>query len=150
MWHFTSPALSVPFNHSKGTTMIDVRACSLQTVLNRTNPFYRKRMVWYGMGDVDPNHMLHVNLQRSYSFSIVTLESKKWVRGPFCAWISTRERSSRHPWRNIALIRSARRKRPFVLRNACSQIRWVTQSNRDSADSCVETHQFGSVQRASL
>ena len=40
-------------------------------------------MVQYGMGDVDPNHILHVNLQRSYSFSIVTQELG---RGPFCVW----------------------------------------------------------------
>ena len=40
-------------------------------------------MVQYGMGDVEPNHIFLVNLQRSYSFTIVTVESKKLVQGPF-------------------------------------------------------------------
>ena len=57
-------------------------------------------MVQYGISDVDPNHILHTNLQRSYSFDIVTQESNKFVREPFCAWFSTRVRSSGHPKRN--------------------------------------------------
>ena len=79
----------------------NLSASSLQTVLNGTNPFWRKWMVQDGMGDVNPNHILQVNLQRSYSFRVVTHESKKLVRGPFCVWFSTRLRSSGHPKWNI-------------------------------------------------
>ena len=46
----------------------------------------------YKMGDLDPNHILHVNLQRKYSCSILTQDSKKIVLILFCAWIHTRVR----------------------------------------------------------
>ena len=72
-------------------------------------------MVHYRMGDVDPNHILHVNLQLSYSFIILTQDSRDLVLTLFFSWINTRVRISRHP--KSILMRSAQQKRPFVVLN---------------------------------
>ena len=116
-----------------------VRPCSLQVLLNGSNPFWRERTDQDGVSDVEESKS-DDHQHSAPSFSYVNRDEKVWCEDLFAHRSACWKKVQDKLIGRTILIRSARQKGLFAVLKPRSRISWLTRSKFNSAELRDEWH----------